>query len=76
MFGVSNGFSLGLAPVLLIPLLGYRIVIAMGSLFFTLGPFLTRFTLDWGLAWVIATYGIVQGLGNMALISSYVVPML
>ena len=76
MFGVSNGFSLGLAPVLLIPLLGYRTVIILGSIFFTLGPFLTRFTLDWGLGWVILTYGVVQGLGNMALISPYVVPML
>lgn len=76
MFGVANGFSLGIAPVLLIPLIGYRITIVLGSTFFTLGPLLTRFTLDKGLGWVMATYGVVQGLGNMALISSYVVPML
>ena len=76
MFGVSNGLSLGLAPIVLIPLFEYRIVIILGGLFFTLGPFPTRFTLDWGLGLVIASYGVLQGLGNMALISSYVVPML
>ena len=75
VFGCANALSMGLAPLFLTPLVGLRWNNLIGSAFFVLGPFCARYALDVSLNLTILTYGIVQGLGNMSLISSYVIPI-
>ena len=44
---------------------GARAAMLLGCLIFSSGAALTHWTLDWGLAWVAATYGSVSALGQV-----------
>ena len=75
VFGVVNGLSLAFAPLVLVPLIGSRAVAIVGSICYCLGYILTYWTIDQSLGLVIFTYGVIQSLGNMALIPTYTIPM-
>lgn len=75
VFGIVNGISLAVAPLILIPFVGYRAVTILGSVFFCMGTYLTRYAIDHSLTMVILSYGVLQSIGNMALIPTYVIPM-
>ena len=49
VFGCANGFALGLAPIFLIPVLGFRVTHFLGCVFFVLGPLTARYALDYSL---------------------------
>lgn len=75
VFGIGNGVSLFIAPMILVPLLGNRLVLIIGCVLFCGGALATRWTMEHSLNLVILTYGLIQGLGNMALMPCYTVPM-
>ena len=75
VFGIMNGISLALAPLIIMPYVGHRMTVLIGGLFYSVGPLITRFTMEKSLELVILSYGIVQGLGNMVLIPTYIVSM-
>lgn len=49
VFGVTNGISLAAAPLVLIPHIGYRGTMVLGSILYSIGPLLTRYAMDQGL---------------------------
>ena len=71
----TNGIVLGLAPLFFIPFVGNRVVLFISCVCFSLGPVLTVFAMESSLFLVILTYGIIQSIGNMALLPSYTIPM-
>ncbi len=75
-FGISNGVSMFLAPLVLVHIIGNRGIFILGTLCYVVGCFLTRWTLEMSVGMVALTYGFLQGLGNMALIPCYMVPMM
>ncbi len=75
-FGCFNGISLAGAPLFLIPYIGHRLTIVLGTLFYAGGSLLTRYALDHSLGSVMVTYGVMEGLANMVLIPTYVVPLM
>ena len=75
-FGISNGVSMFLAPLVLVHVIGNRGILLLGSVCYVVGCLLTRWTLDTNVGLVALTYGFIQGLGNMCLIPCYMVPMM
>ncbi len=65
-----------LAPLVFVHLVGYRGVVVFGACCTTLGCLLTRWTLEMNVGMVALTYGFLQGFGNMAVLSCYMMPML
>ena len=76
VFGIMNGIALFIAPVLFVPFIGHKGVLIMGCSLFTLGTLLTRWTVEMNLDLTILSYGVIMGLGNTALIPTYIVPMM
>ena len=74
VYGIFNSISFLIATAL-IPFLGTRPVLYIGCLLFAVGPILTRFSLDVSLGLVIFTTGVVQGIGSMALMPIWTIPM-
>ena len=48
VFGVMNGISLALAPLVVMPHFGHRGTVLIGGLLYSVGPLITRFTMDQG----------------------------
>ena len=76
VFGIMNGIALFVSPVIVIPVIGHKGALILGSTLFTLGTLLTRWTVEASLGLTILTYGVIMGLGNIALMPTYVVPMM
>ena len=76
VFGIMNGIGLFIAPVFLVPFIGHKGVLIFGCSLFTIGALLTRWTVEMNLDLTILTYGAIMGIGNAALIPTYVVPMM
>ena len=64
-----------IAPNVLVPLMGYKNIVLVGGIFSFTGCLLTRWALEVNLLTVTLSYGFLQGLGDMAFIPDFFVPM-
>ena len=74
-FGISAAVSQTIAPIILVPLIGYKNIMLLGMLCTVGGCLLTRWALEVNLLMVTLSYGFLQGLGDMAFIPDFFVPM-
>lgn len=75
-FGISAAVAQTIAPIVLVPLIGYKNIMLLGMLCTVSGCLLTRWALDTSLLTVTLSYGFLQGLGDMAFIPDFFVPMM
>ena len=75
-FGISSAVAQTIAPIILVPLVGYKNIMLMGMICTVSGCLLTRWALEVSLLAVTMSYGFLQGLGFMALIPDYFMPMM
>ena len=75
-FGISSAIAQTIAPIVLVPLIGYKNIMLLGMLCTVSGCLLTRWALDVSLLMVTLSYGFLQGLGMMAFTPDYFMPMM
>ena len=74
-FGISAAVGQTIAPIVLVPLIGYKNIMLLGGIITFTGCLLTRWALEVNLLTVTLSYGFLQGLGDMAFIPDFFVPM-
>ena len=74
-FGISGAVGQTIAPNVLVPLMGYKNIVLLGGIFAFTGCLLTRWALEVNLLMVTLSYGFLRGLGDMAFIPDFFVPM-
>ena len=74
VYGIFNSISFLLAAILT-PFIGAKAVLYIGCFLFAIGPILTRVSLDVNLGLVIFCAGFIQGIGTLALMPVWTVPM-
>lgn len=75
-FGISSAIAQTIAPIVLVPLIGYKNIMFLGMLCTVSGCLLTRWALEVNLLMVTLSYGFLQGLGMMAFTPDYFMPMM
>ena len=75
-FGISSAVAQTIAPIVLVPLLGYKYIMLLGMVCTVSGCLLTRWALEISLLAVTMSYGFLQGLGCMAFTPDYFMPMM
>ena len=75
-FGISSAVAQTMAPIVLVPTIGYKNIMLLGMLCNVSGCLLTRWALEVNLLMVTLSYGFLQGLGMMAFTPDYFMPMM
>ena len=75
-FGISSAVAQTMAPIMLVPTIGNKNTMILGMLCTVSGCLLSRWALEVNLLMVTLSYGFLQGLGMMALIPDYFMPMM
>ena len=75
-FGISSAVAQTISPIVLVPTMGNRNIMLLGMFCTVSGCLLTRWALEVNVLMVTLSYGFLQGLGMMALIPDYFMPMM
>jgi len=74
--GLAQGFASLVAGLVLIPLVGSRGCLIVGSFLLVLANLLTYCSLDWGVEFVVATYGLLGGVSvALTMVPSVLIPL-
>ena len=74
--GISSAIAQTIAPIVLVPLIGYKNIMLLGMLCTVTGCLLARWALEVNLLMVTLSYGFLQGVGFMAFTPDYFMPMM
>ena len=72
IFSIFNGMALFFTPAL-VAFTSNKFILVVGSLLFSAGPLITRFTMEESLGLVILSMSVIQGLGNIALLPTFTI---
>jgi len=74
--GLAQGFASLVAGLILIPIVGSRGCLLVGSLLLVLANMITYWSLKWGVVYLVATYGLLGGISvALTMVPSVLIPL-